>query len=57
MYKLYCNQDPKALGIEDDKGNWDCEKFILHIKECKQCKRFLRKIKRELFNIFLKGGN
>lgn len=38
---LYCGNDPVDLGIEDSKGNWDMEKFLEHIRRCRECSRFL----------------
>ena len=37
---LYCCQHPKTLGIEDEQGNWDYDKFREHIKTCPECARF-----------------
>lgn len=40
-FMLYCNKDPRDLGIEDDQGNWDMAKFKEHILECTPCQKFL----------------
>ena len=37
---LYRDGDPRELGIEDEKGNWDLVKFREHIRSCPLCKRF-----------------
>lgn len=37
--KLLCKKDPRALGIEDETGAWDMEKFSAHIRRCKICKQ------------------
>ncbi len=38
---LYCDGDPRELGIEDSEGNWDLREFRDHIKGCTDCKYFL----------------
>lgn len=38
---LYCDGDPRKLGIEDEQGNWDLVKFMEHIEGCSPCKQFL----------------
>jgi len=38
---LYCDGDPRELGIEDEQGNWDLVKFREHIDTCAPCKQFL----------------
>lgn len=40
-FLLYCNQDPRALGIEDDQGNCDNARFKAHIQECPHCQYLL----------------
>ncbi|MBA7661752.1 hypothetical protein ES703_69772 [subsurface metagenome] len=37
---LFCKQNPKTLGIEDEQGNWDYDKFREHIKTCPECEKF-----------------
>jgi len=37
---LYCDNDPRDLGIEDAQGNWHYDKFREHIKTCPECQRF-----------------
>ncbi|MBA7635694.1 hypothetical protein ES703_43298 [subsurface metagenome] len=37
---LYCDGDPRKLGIEDEQGNWDLVKFREHIHTCAPCKQF-----------------
>ena len=39
-FLLYCNQDPRALGIEDAQGNWNYDRFREHIRACPECARF-----------------
>lgn len=36
--KLFCNADPRALGIENNEGDWDMGAFAAHIKKCEQCR-------------------
>lgn len=36
--KLFCGRDPRTIGIEDDRGNWDMTKFRAHIESCPVCK-------------------
>lgn len=40
MYKLVCDQDPKALGIEDEEGNWNLAILEQHIHQCDCCADF-----------------
>ncbi|MBA7640747.1 hypothetical protein ES703_48418 [subsurface metagenome] len=40
-FMLYCRNNPVDLGIEDPQGNWDMEKFLEHIRRCRECARFL----------------
>lgn len=46
---LYCNQDPKQIGIENDQGNFNLKPFYEHIKTCDPCKRFLVILPAEIF--------
>jgi len=39
MYKLICDEDPKALGIEKD-GKFDMERLKEHILSCRECREF-----------------
>lgn len=39
-FMLYCKNDPRDVGIEDEDGNWDYDKFREHIKTCPECVRF-----------------
>jgi len=39
-FLLYCKQDPRDLGIEDDQGVWDWNKFREHVEVCPECSRF-----------------
>lgn len=39
-FLLYCNKDPRDLGIEDSRGAWDMLKFKEHVQECPDCQRF-----------------
>lgn len=48
IFKLLCNQDPRALGIENESGAWDLAKFEAHLKSCKLCARGKSALKREL---------
>jgi len=40
-FMLYCDNDPRLLGIEDEHGNWNMAKFKSHIKGCGSCQQFL----------------
>ena len=40
-FMLYCKNDPVDLGIEDSQGKWDMEKFLEHIRRCRECSRFI----------------
>jgi hypothetical protein len=40
-YMLFCRNEPVDLGIEDSKGSWDKEKFVEHIRRCRECSRFI----------------
>lgn len=37
-FSLLCGSDPVALGIADDKGAWDMDKFRCHIDTCEICR-------------------
>jgi len=37
---LYCDNDPRDLGIEDKDGNWNYDLFREHIEVCPDCSRF-----------------
>lgn len=39
-FLLYCDDDPRDLGIEDDQGRWDWDKFREHVEVCPACSRF-----------------
>lgn len=38
--KLICGGNPVALGIADEQGNWDYEKFKEHVHNCDKCSGF-----------------
>jgi len=38
-FLLYCDGDPRALGIEDVQGNQDLVKLREHIRKCPDCQR------------------
>jgi len=40
-YKMLCGIDPREVGIENENGSWDFEKFKEHIKGCKLCSDFV----------------
>jgi len=40
-FVLYCDNDPRVLGIEDEYGNWNMAKFKSHIRGCPDCQHFL----------------
>jgi len=40
-FMLYCNNDPRVLGIEDEHGNWNMARFKSHIQTCETCQRFI----------------
>ncbi len=44
-YKLVCGNNPKILGIEDEGGNWDMEKFESHVVSCHNCSEFTSLLK------------
>ncbi|MCX8022787.1 MAG: hypothetical protein N2745_08455 [Syntrophorhabdaceae bacterium] len=48
MYKLFCDGDPVALGIEVP-GGWNIEKLGEHLKTCKVCQA-------GLLNLLFPGG-
>lgn len=54
-YKLVCDEDPKTLGIEDVKGNWDLKKFKDHVKTCEQCGEFSARVLENMKSKFLGG--
>jgi len=37
---LYCDDDPRDLGIEDAQGNWNYDRFREHVEVCPVCSRF-----------------
>ena len=37
---LYCDDDPRDLGIENAQGVWDWDKFREHVEVCPACSRF-----------------
>ncbi|GAI68201.1 unnamed protein product [marine sediment metagenome] len=37
---LYCDHNPRDLGIEDKDGNWNYDRFREHIEVCPDCSRF-----------------
>ena len=39
-FLLYCDDDPRDLGIEDAQGKWDWDKFREHVEACPACSRF-----------------
>jgi len=39
-FLLYCKNNPRDLGIEDDQGVWDWDKFREHVEVCPECSRF-----------------
>lgn len=49
-FLLYCNQDPRDLGIEDKEGNWDMSKFREHIKTCPACVEFTLILTKDLLD-------
>ena len=40
-YRMDCGTDPREVGIENEDGSWDFEKFKEHIKGCKLCSDFV----------------
>lgn len=48
MFKLLCNQNPRALGIENESGAWDLAKFEAHRKTCRVCARGKAALKLDL---------
>ncbi|MBA7652730.1 hypothetical protein ES703_60569 [subsurface metagenome] len=49
-FMLYCDRDPKNIGIEDQDGNWDYERFRDHIRDCTACDRFNKIISPEVLD-------
>jgi len=49
-FLLYCNQDPRALGIEDAQGNLNYDLFRKHIDTCPECARFKLVIPKDLLD-------
>jgi hypothetical protein len=49
-FMLYCDRDPRDLGIEDSEGNWDLERLREHIETCPECFRFNVVMGRELLD-------
>jgi len=49
-FLLYCNQDPRDLGIEDKDGNWDIDKFKEHIRACPACVEFTLILTKDLLD-------
>ena len=39
-FLLYCGQRARDVGIEDEHGSWDYERFREHIRSCPACGRF-----------------
>jgi len=39
-FLLYCGKRARDLGIEDEHGSWDYERFREHIRTCPACGRF-----------------
>ncbi len=37
MYRLLCNADPRALGIETPEGHWDLDRLVAHQAGCVVC--------------------
>jgi len=50
-FMLYCKNNPVDLGIQDHQGNWDMEKFMEHIRRCRECSRFIDLLGMESINI------
>jgi len=48
---LYCDRDPRDLGIEDWQGNWDMGKFLDHIRRCRDCARYLDILSPEAYEL------
>ena len=48
MYKLICLSDPRALGIEDEQGDWDMAALEQHITQCHECKQGYVQLLQEL---------
>ncbi len=42
--KLFCEQDPVALGIEGPDGSWDMLAFREHVAVCPHCGRLVQSI-------------
>lgn len=36
-FLLACGQNPEDLGIEDENGNWDMDRFMRHLAKCYAC--------------------
>ncbi|GAI61952.1 unnamed protein product [marine sediment metagenome] len=49
-FMLYCEGDPRSLGIEDDNGKWDLTALKRHIEECERCKRFWTVLTKEMLD-------
>jgi len=41
-FLLYCGGDPRKLGIENERGDWDMGKFKDHILACPEGWRFYK---------------
>ncbi|MBA7631323.1 hypothetical protein ES703_38854 [subsurface metagenome] len=52
---LYCKHDPVDLGIEDSQGNWDMEKFMEHIRRCRECSMFIDLLGAECLNTLVEA--
>jgi len=52
---LYCEGDPKELGIEDEQGNWDLVKFKEHIQICSPCKYFIRLLGKDFLDTMIEA--
>lgn len=49
-FMLYCDNNPRDLAIEDDKGNWDIRKLKDHIRTCRECNYFGRLMGEDFFD-------
>jgi len=47
---LACGKDPEALGIIDEQGNWNYERFKAHVKRCPECDVFFFALGKVLFD-------
>lgn len=58
-FKLFCDEDPVALGIKDANGNCYYLMFKEHVESCEKCKWlkmfYVHKLKDKLKARFIEG--